>query len=725
MSAVVAPTRPRRRTWAAVVAASLLATGLALTEAGTVQADPVIAQPGELVVNGGGEQPVTVGWTGGLGRATHGAGGYPGSVIVGPSGATGATYPGGTALLTGSGGASVATQTIDLSPSAAAIDNGNVDALLSAYLGGYTTQSDNARLSYDFRNQAGVSLDTVVFGPVLPADRNNVSGFVPFAETLRLPAGTRQVVLTITTQRFVAPANDGYIDNVSLILDAPSPVANPDTATTDQGIPVTLTPPSNDTPGAGADLVPTSVRLLDGVTETTTLTTAQGTYTVDPTSGNVLFSPIASFFGTTTPVPYRITDSSGQRDDSTLTITVDFVAAPGLSVVKSASPADPAAFTLGTVVTYSFVVTNTGNVGIDDIEINEAAFTGTGTLPDPVCAATSLAPGAQTTCTTTYTLTASDVAALGVSNTATVTGIPAGFATPLTSDPSSVTLPITPAPAISLTKTVDAAGASEAGDPLAYSFLVTNTGNVAVNSVEIAEVAFSGTGTLPDASCPAGSLLPGAATTCTVGYQLTQDDVDAGTVTNTAIANAVPASGGTVSSAPSSAPVTITAQPSFTFAKTATPASITAAGQPVTYSFTITNTGNVTLSSPVIDDIEFNGAGTLGAVSCPSATVAPGTALVCSAGYTTVTADLGDATLSNSATADVDDPSGTTLTSELSTVSIPIVLPDPAAPGPTPAADDEIAVTGVDPTMPVLVGAGLLLAGLALLVVWMVRRRRA
>jgi len=64
------------------------------------------------------------------------------------------------------------------------------------------------------------------------------------------------------------------------------------------------------------------------------------------------------------------------------------------------------------------VVTNTGNVTLDPVAVDDPKV---GTVS---CPATSLAPGASTTCTATYTLTQADVDSGHFANTATATGTP-------------------------------------------------------------------------------------------------------------------------------------------------------------------------------------------------------------------------------------------------------------------------------------------------------------
>src|SRR4029077_269947 len=87
---------------------------------------------------------------------------------------------------------------------------------------------------------------------------------------------------------------------------------------------------------------------------------------------------------------------------------------PALAIDKSVTPATYA--TVGTVLNYSYVVTNVGNVTLsgpftvsDDRSANETC---------PAVPAT-LAPGASVTCSATYTVTQADVDAGSVTNTAT------------------------------------------------------------------------------------------------------------------------------------------------------------------------------------------------------------------------------------------------------------------------------------------------------------------
>ena len=87
--------------------------------------------------------------------------------------------------------------------------------------------------------------------------------------------------------------------------------------------------------------------------------------------------------------------------------------ASGMDNALRAIMADIAtALVAGDVINYSYVVTNTGNVTISGISVSETAFTGTSTAPTPAGGLTTLAPGASTTYTATYTVTQGDIDAL-------------------------------------------------------------------------------------------------------------------------------------------------------------------------------------------------------------------------------------------------------------------------------------------------------------------------
>ena len=106
------------------------------------------------------------------------------------------------------------------------------------------------------------------------------------------------------------------------------------------------------------------------------------------------------------------------------------------------------------------------------------------------------------------------------------------------------------------------------GDTIAYSYLVTNIGNVTLASVAVNDP------TIGSVSCPtpaAPGLAPGGSETCNSSstYQVTQADVDKGSVTDTATASGTGTQGNTIPpSTPSTVRVpTIAAAPQVSMAK--------------------------------------------------------------------------------------------------------------------------------------------------------------
>jgi uncharacterized repeat protein (TIGR01451 family) len=224
------------------------------------------------------------------------------------------------------------------------------------------------------------------------------------------------------------------------------------------------------------------------------------------------------------------------------TFFLDEPESPALSIVKTASPLDPALFQVGQMITYTFVVTNTGNVTLASVGVSEAGFTGTGSLSPITCpggnGGITLDVGEQAVCTASYTLTQADVDQGSIANQARAVGDPPSGPS-VVSQLASAEAPGDPQPGLTMVKTADPTSVSDVGEIVRYTFLIENTGNVTLTDVAPEELAFTGTGMLSPVDCPpeTASLAPSQQVACTASYQVTQADLDSGAITNVATAN--------------------------------------------------------------------------------------------------------------------------------------------------------------------------------------------
>jgi uncharacterized repeat protein (TIGR01451 family) len=351
------------------------------------------------------------------------------------------------------------------------------------------------------------------------------------------------------------------------------------------------------------------------------------------------------------------------------TATVNATQTPALSVVKSANP--PTVTATGQAVTYSFRVTNTGNVTVTDVAIADVYDAPAGPAPAVSCPVTSLAPNASTTCTSTYSPSQADVDSGTIHNTATATGHdPSGA--DVVSPPSAVTVAIPPRATLTLAKSASPTTVTAAGQTVNYRFLVTNTGNVTVTGLQVQDTFVAPAGPNPTVTCPVSALAPGAATTCTAAYSVTQDDIDAGAVLNSAIVGGVDPHNNAVTSTPSTAVVASSPASSLTVVKSVTPTTVTAANTPVTYRFAVTNSGAATIHGLTIDDTFTAPAGPVPAITCPVTTLAPGGTTTCTATYPVSQADVDAGGIHNSAVATGLDPANRPVRSDPSAADIAI-----------------------------------------------------
>jgi len=214
---------------------------------------------------------------------------------------------------------------------------------------------------------------------------------------------------------------------------------------------------------------------------------------------------------------------------------------PVLDLLKSATA--PTGYGAGETLAYTFTLTNSGNVALTGIALNDPLLGG------PVaCPATTLAVGASMTCgPRIYALTQADVDAGVLVNTASASGLPPspapGVPPTAVTGSSSTSTPITHSLDQTLVKAVTAdsnGGDAAVGDVLTYTVTLTNRSNTTLLDVEVSDALIT------PHSVVCASVAPGATCQLVGSYTVTQADADAGQIRNTARAGGPLCPAGTV-----------------------------------------------------------------------------------------------------------------------------------------------------------------------------------
>ncbi len=318
------------------------------------------------------------------------------------------------------------------------------------------------------------------------------------------------------------------------------------------------------------------------------------------------------------------TPPSGPDVTDTDAVTVTATASPSIALTKTTTDS----LILGATITYDIEAENTGNVTLTGVQISESL---SGASVVGTCDPVALAPGATTSCQFQYTATQTDIDAGSLTNSASVVGTPPSGAD--VTDTDAVTLIAVVDPDIELTKTSTDADV-EVGDTVTYTLTARNTGAVSLTDVTIAE-------TLPGASfvgaCDPATLAPAETLACTVEYTATQDDVDAGGITNLATVVGTPPSGPDVTDT-DTITVTTLSDPAIDVDVTVTPARYRTAGEVLTFVVLGTNTGNTTLFHTTLA-ATLPGADT-SECDAVDVTLAPGATVTCNVTYVVQPADL-------------------------------------------------------------------------------------
>ena len=231
------------------------------------------------------------------------------------------------------------------------------------------------------------------------------------------------------------------------------------------------------------------------------------------------------------PVNAEVVTLAGNAE-VTCTFTNALIPNPALNVVKSVTSSGPYD-SVGDVITYSITVTNTGNQTLTGVTVTDPGVGAVLGACTPAIPAT-LAPGAQVVCAATHVVTQADI------NAGSYTNVAIGDSNETPPDSDDETVPVVQSKSLSLVKSASPSSYDSVGDVVAYSYLVTNTGNVRLaGPVTVADDKASVT-------CPAvstvgnndGFLDPGESITCAASYSIAQADLNAGSVTNVAKASA-------------------------------------------------------------------------------------------------------------------------------------------------------------------------------------------
>ena len=112
-----------------------------------------------------------------------------------------------------------ATQVDSLTPYAGLIASGKARYTLSGWFGGFSSQRDYTTLAVVWENAKGVAVGKPKpIGGVTPGQRKDITALIARSATGTVPKGATQVLLTLKMVRLDGGYDDGYADNLSLVI---------------------------------------------------------------------------------------------------------------------------------------------------------------------------------------------------------------------------------------------------------------------------------------------------------------------------------------------------------------------------------------------------------------------------------------------------------------------------------------------------------------------------
>ena len=382
-----------------------------------------------------------------------------------------------------------------------------------------------------------------------------------------------------------------------------------------------------------------------------------------------------------TNVAFVDSNETDVRQDSAVVSLVPQNTAPSILLRKTAlTPTCPKA---GDKVTYRFEIINNGSQTLTDVALNDPLLGGAVTLAD-----TNLTPGEVTNATGSYTLKQSNIKAGSLQNTATVTSqAPSGA--PVTNT-GNATVMLEDCPGEILLEKSGPATA-QVGEQITYTFTVTNTGDVPLTNVRITDPRLGIFG-LPVNPI---NLAPKQQGTATATYTVTEADADDAEILNVAFVRARTPDDTEIEDDDdhrTTVPLIPEApDPAIRLVKSGPDSA--GVGETVTYTFTVTNTGNTTLRNVSITDPLLG----LQRLRVRPSTLAPDEQGTATATYVVTEADAEAGSIYNTAVARGVPPTGPPVTDDDDhTVEVPLV--PPVCPSPPCGPPPDLPATGIGTT---------------------------
>lgn len=277
----------------------------------------------------------------------------------------------------------------------------------------------------------------------------------------------------------------------------------------------------------------------------------------------------------------------------------------GISIDKKVNGVDtssgePLVVAVGSTLTYSVKVTNSGAVPLTISTLTDSLKADVGGTCAP-SVGSSLDPGESVTCT--YTMTAADPGGPSIlHNTAVAEGIDIFERTAGPVDDETFVHVLNPK--IHLEK--DGPASAHVGDTVTYKLTVTNPGNTPLPSVSVSDPKCDGPAVRSTVDAD-GLLSPGESWTYNCTHAVVASD--GASILNTARAEGTDPLGQTVNSTDNHTAVVL--RPAISIVKTANPEAISISG-PVTYTYVVTNTGDAVLRDVLVTGDILGAIGTVG-----------------------------------------------------------------------------------------------------------------